>query len=99
MGWIPSLRRPHGSGRLAALALALAVALWLSAPSDLRADTASASQTVRVRVIAGLGWNTHGRCATRAAAAHCAHGSGRWHLSMSTRSPTRPATVTLASQP
>jgi hypothetical protein len=89
-------RRPQGRGRLASLALAGAVALWLSAAGGGRADTASATQTVRVQVIASLGWQTgHGCTRPAAVVRRCAHGSGRWEIATQLGSHAQPVTLTL----
>lgn len=89
-------RRPQGRGRLASLALAGAVALWLSAAGGGRADTASATQTVRVRVIESLSWQTgHGCAGPAAVVRRCARGSGRWEIATQLGPRAQPVTLTL----
>ena len=88
--------RPKGRGRLATLALAGAVALWLSAADSGRAATASATQAVRVQVIESLGWQTGPGCTRPTVAMRsCAHGSGRWDIAAQRGSRAQPVTLTL----
>jgi hypothetical protein len=75
-------RRTHGRLRAAGLALAGAAVLWLSAPTSGRAASASATQEVRVRVVAGLTWRS---CFP---ARRCAAGSGRWAIARHERTLT-----------
>lgn len=87
--------RPQGRVRLATLALAGAVVLWLSAAGGGLAETAGATQAVRVRVIASLGWRTGGGCTRPVAARRCADGSGQWDIAQQRASRAQPVTLTL----
>jgi hypothetical protein len=80
-------RRSHGRVATAGLALAAAAALWLAAPAPTHAERASATQEIRVRVLAGLGWHAGPGCLR---ARRCAVGSGPWAISR------RQHTLTLA---
>jgi hypothetical protein len=91
--------RLHGRGRLATLALAGAAALWLSAAGGGRAETASTTQAVRVRVIESLGWQTGPGCTSPTTELRqCAHGNGRWDIAAQHRSRARPVTFTLNAE-
>jgi hypothetical protein len=78
-------RRSHGRVTAAGLALAAAAALWLTTPAPVRAESASATQQVRLRVVAGLAWRTAGRCTP---ASRCAGGSGQWAIARRERTLT-----------
>ena len=77
---------------LAMLALAGAAVSALSAATPGHAETVGAQPTVRVRVLAGLGWTIRDACADRALR-RCAHGPPPWHIS--SRSDPRRTIVTL----
>jgi hypothetical protein len=67
----------HG---LVALALTGALTLALSDPTPSHAGSATATQAVRVRVIASLGWTAANDCRTAAAAHRCAQGRPPWQI-------------------